>query len=605
MRRTFSALAALLLALGWMLAMPATARADDHPDWRITTYDVVTTVDGGGNAAVQLTIDFDFADDPGHGPYLYLPEQQAIANDPDHWRMIDYTLGAVTSPSGANAEVVTSESDGNLVIRIGNENQTFTGVQTYQINYTAHGLIAPRQAQSGLDEFNWNAVGQGWEVPIGTATVKVTGPVAISKVACFTTVGYENTGSCQAASAGETATFSATSVGNGEGMQVVAGFPGGTFVGAEPRYTTRHTIGNMFPVTPWTGAAAAALSALGLGWLIRRTRRSNRDEVYLGLTPGVTPGQGQPAAVGHDSGNAPVAVQFTPPRDSRPGEIGTLMDATADDRDITATLVDLAVRGHLTIAQPGKHDFEFTRMAGSDQLVDYESRLLERLFRSGNRVTTDDLKDESYASLLSDTRSDLYRRVTTELRWFTRNPVMVRVLAIAGGVGLVAAGVVGGLLLGMVGWGLLGAAGLITGVGVLIMNNKFGSRSADGSAVLAQAKGFELYLTTAEADQIKFEEGIDVFSRYLPYAMVFGVAERWTRVFQQLASQGAYTFPTYWYAGYYPGGLGMGELSSSMNALTSSISSSLQAATAASHASSGGSGFSGGGGFGGGGGGGW
>ncbi len=387
-------------------------------------------------------------------------------------------------------------------------------------------------------------------------------------------------------------------------MQVVAGFPGGTFVGAEPRYTKRFTISNMFPVTPWTGAGAAALSALGLGWLIRRTRRSNRDEVYLGLTPGVTPGQGQPAAVGRDSGGAPVAVQFTPPRDARPGEIGTLMDATADDRDITATLVDLAVRGHVRIAQPGKHDFEFTRLAGGDQLVGYESSLLERLFAHGNPVTTDDLKDESYSGLLSDTRSELYRRVSTELRWFTRNPVTVRVLAIAGGIGLVVGGVLVGLLLGLVGWGLLGLAGLVTGVGVLVMNNKFGSRTADGSAMLAQAKGFELYLTTAEADQIKFEEGIDVFSRYLPYAMVFGVAERWTKVFQQLASQGAYVFPTYWYIGY-GNGFGMADLSSSMNALTSSISSSLQAATAASNASSGGSGFSGGGGFGGGGGGGW
>jgi hypothetical protein len=297
-------------------------------------------------------------------------------------------------------------------------------------------------------------------------------------------------------------------------------------------------------------------------------------------------------------------VQFTPPRDARPGEIGTLVDATADDRDITASIVDLAVRGHLKIAQPGPHDFEFTRLSGPDQLVGYEQNLMTRLFGSDDRVTTDDLKDKSYAGLLSGTRTELYQRVSTDLHWFTRNPMIVRALAILGGIGLVIAGVGLGLLLGLVGWGLLGLAGVITGLGVLVMNKNFGSRTADGSAMLAQAKGFQLYLTTAEADQIKFEEGIDVFSRYLPYAMVFGVAERWTKVFQQLASRGAYVFPTYWYAGYY-GGFGMSDLSNSMNALTSSISSSLQAATAASSATSGGSGFSGGGGFGGGGGGGW
>ena len=137
--------------------------------------------------------------------------------------------------------------------------------------------------------------------------------------------------------------------------------------------------------------------------------------------------------------------------------------------------------------------------------------------------------------------------------------------------------------------------------GILVLNNRFGHRTADGSAVLAQTRGFELYLRTAEADQIKFEEGIDVFSRYLPYAIMFGVAERWTKVFEQLAAEGRYVFDTTWYTGYGYG-YGFGHLASSMDTLAHTMSSSMQHATAAT---SGGSGFSGGGGFGGGGGGGW
>ena len=195
----------------------------------------------------------------------------------------------------------------------------------------------------------------------------------------------------------------------------------------------------------------------------------------------------------------------------------------------------------------------------------------------------------------------MYDRVTKELHWFTRNPSLVRGVAVLGGIGLVVGGAAVGLLLGFVGFGLLGLAGVITGVGVLIANNRFGARTAEGSAVLAQTKGFELYLSTAEAEQIKFEEGIDVFSRYLPYAIIFGVAERWTKVFQQLEAEGRYTPTTGWYVGYGYGSLSSGFVSS-MDQLASQMSSSLQSATAAS---SGGSGFSGGGGFGGGGGGGW
>ena len=52
-----------------------------------------------------------------------------------------------------------------------------------------------------------------------------------------------------------------------------------------------------------------------------------------------------------------------------------------------------------------------------------------------------------------------------------------------------------------------------------------------------QSLGFKQYLVTAEADQIKFEEAADIFSRYLPYAIVFGVAERWSKLFGEIAKK--------------------------------------------------------------------
>ena len=585
-----------------LFLLPATpARADD--DWRIPTFDVVAAVDAdGGVTHVQLDLAFDFGTDPGHGPYVALPLRQEIANDPDRWRMLDVTLGQVTSPSGADTSVQTEERDGNLVIRIGSEGRTFTGVQRYRITYTIRGLLAIEQAQSGLDEFNWNVVGPGWEVPIGEVTAAVTGPADVQRVACFAGDWFRD--SCdEAASDGRTARFRQQGLGKGDPLQIVAGFPAGTFTGAEPRFTTRYHPGNMFPVTPLTGGITAVLTALGLGWLLRRTRRGGRDQVYLGLTPGVVPAPGQPATIGEGTAKAPVAVQFTPPANARPGELGVLTDHTADNTDITATMMDLAVRGYLRIEQTGEKDWTFTRLTTGQGLVGYERYLFDGLFEEGPVVQTDDLKDESYANLLEGTRSRMYDRVTKELNWFTRNPRTVRMIAVVVGLGLIAVGVLAGRGLGVVGFGLLGLAGVLIGAGVLIANNRFGARTADGSAVLAQTKGFELYLSTAEADQIRFEEGIDVFSRYLPYAVIFGVAERWTKIFAQLEAEGRYTpTATGWYVGYGYGTMLSGDFASSMEHLGSQLSSSLQSATVAS---SGGSGFSGGGGFGGGGGGGW
>ena len=65
---------------------------------------------------------------------------------------------------------------------------------------------------------------------------------------------------------------------------------------------------------------------------------------------------------------------------------------------------------------------------------------------------------------------------------------------------------------------------------VVRMKMAKGQRTAVGRAWTDQVEGFRLYLTTAEADQLRFEEGEDIFSKYLPWAVLFGEADRWVRV---------------------------------------------------------------------------
>jgi uncharacterized membrane protein len=122
--------------------------------------------------------------------------------------------------------------------------------------------------------------------------------------------------------------------------------------------------------------------------------------------------------------------------------------------------------------------------------------------------------------------------------------------------------------------------------------------------VLAQILGFKTYLGTAEADQLRFEDGEDIFSRYLPYAIAFGVAERWAKVFADLTAQGRGIPEHTWYVGAHYGlfAAGGSGFSESLGAFSQSATSSM---TSATYGTSGGSsGFSGGG-VGGGGGGGW
>ena len=605
MRRITRLVAALPATLVLVLGLAPGARADDTPDdWRIVRHDATVDVSRDGTSTVRLELDFDFGNSPGHGPLLYFPLQQRVADNPDIWRMVDLDVGEVTSPSGAPANVQLSSEDGNQVIRIGREGTRVRGVQSYVINYTARGLIAPRHETSGLDEFSWNVIGTGWVVPINSATTRVTGPTGITRVACFQGEAFDQP--CAASSDGATATFHATGLAPGQGVQVVAGFPAGSFVGADARITKRYHVGNVLPATPLSVGLTAALTVLGIGAVLLKARRWSRDEVYLGLTPGVRPAPGQDAKVGLTSKEAPVTVQFTPPKGAAVGEVGVLLDTRADNVDVTATILDLAARGHYQILEDGKK-WRFVRRQTSDTLTPAERHIVDTLFSKGSSVTTKDLKNKRYHKLLPGAREKLLDRVVKELHWFKGSPQVAQGLALAGAVLLVLAGLAVGAVLGFAfGLGLVGLAPVIAGLVLAPLAFKAGRRTAEGSAVLAQAKGFELYLRTAEADQIKFEEGIDVFSRYLPWATIFGVADRWAKVFEQLAAEGRYE-PSDWYVGHslYQGAYFASAMDNLSHELSQSMQEAMAAQTAATAGSSGGSGFSGGGGFGGGGGGGW
>ena len=106
-----------------------------------------------------------------------------------------------------------------------------------------------------------------------------------------------------------------------------------------------------------------------------------------------------------------MAVRYEPADSLTPAEAGTLIDESADMRDITATVVDLAVRGFLRIEETEekaflgmitKRDYVFHRLtpsAGAMALEQHESRVLDGLFEGGGAVKLSDLDNEFYTNL--------------------------------------------------------------------------------------------------------------------------------------------------------------------------------------------------------------
>jgi len=295
--------------------------------------------------------------------------------------------------------------------------------------------------------------------------------------------------------------------------------------------------------------------------------------------------------------------------------LGTLIDGKPDMRDITATIVDLAVRGYLHIAETNDErlfgllsDKEYRFRLTKDRkewvpLKQHERDLLQALFGgAADSVTLSDLKNKFYKDL-PGLREGLYRRLVSD-RFYTGRPDHVRVLYIVGG--LVAGGAIGLVSVAILAsMGMQPAAGIAAGILSALIIAVFGwfmpSRTTRGTRELEKVLGFREFLSRVEADRLdRVVKTPAMFEKFLPYAMALGVEDNWARTFE-----GIYTQSPGWYSG--PGGATMFHPTSFTRNL--GVMSTAAASTMASAPrSSGGSGFSGGssgGGFGGGGGGGF
>ncbi len=598
---------------------PATAQTSDAED-AIVGYRMAVDLDDAGLAHVTLDLEVDFGERPNRGPFLtYLVKQRFDDTQDRVYRITDV---GVSSSTGAATELSVEEDGAWLVMRIGDEDRkNLTGVHTYRIDFTAEGWVNSAsffQPTTGLtnDELYLNVLSD-WEIPVRAVEVRVDAPGEVLAAECF--AGRGSQAPCTSAEAVEDApgsvVFTQEEVPPGAQLTVVAQYPEGTFGGVEPILQDRWAFSRAFALTPATGVVTLVLAVLGIGGVVRAARRRGRDEQYLGLTPGLAPAAGQEAQVGARR-RGPVAVRFTPPEGFRSGQLGTLIDERADSHDVTASLIGLAVRGFLRIEQVGEDDadggasddWRLVRLPDppDDPLLPYEAELLELLFDGQSTVLLSDLAT-TFASSLERVQDLLYEDVT-ERGWFRGNPKKVRASWAGRGALLTFGGVVLTALLAIwTSWALVGVPVVVAGIVMLGTVKAAPARTAAGTAVLVQAQGFREYLATAEANQIRFEEGEDVFSRYLPYAVAFELTERWAKVFADLAAQGRALPEPSWYVGA-PGHtafwLAGSTFTQDLTSFTSRAESTLTAPTPGSSGSSGGGGFSGGG-VGGGGGGTW
>jgi uncharacterized protein (TIGR04222 family) len=369
------------------------------------------------------------------------------------------------------------------------------------------------------------------------------------------------------------------------------------------------------PVSLAGGALLLVGGALMIGWLVWTRGRDRRFS-----------GSATDAAFGNASGGeqrVPLTggdvnpVEFVPPDGIRPGHLGTLWDEQANPLDVSAMIVDLAVRGWIRIdeVEPPQRtasgsgaggDYDFVKLKeAAAPLLKAERTLLDGLFRDGPTIRLSVLK-QHFAERLAAVESALYDD-SVDLGWFPTRPDKVR--ARWHGIGLLVT-VLGVGICALVAWqthyGLLVLPLPILGLALLVLGGRFPHRTGRGTAMLGRVRGFKELFDVGEGERQRFMEQKQLFSEYLPYAIVFGCAEKWAETFAALGATPEEMGLGGWYTSPYA--INPYMFGWAISSFSTSTAGSIAMATPSSTASSGMSGFSGGfsgGGFGGGGGGSW
>ncbi len=449
-----------MLATAVPLALGA-PRAAAQPGDVTERFDVVLRVREDGDMDVTERIQQRF-NSPRRGIIRLIPERQELGDR----RYRSYPIegvSVVAEPVGTPYDLKVAKEGSTRQIRVGNPDVRITGVRTYTVRY-------PRPQRRDALRGSRRAVLERAAVRVGAADpgrLRAGGDAAsVTRIRCV--VGRTGTQDpCPTAtSEGGVASFAAQDLSRGEGMSVtIATAPGSLTV--NPIITEEDPPLLAIVKNSWLAVPALAVGAAAL----YRRAMSGRDRAFAGLPLEASRGEPgtalrRPMRRGEDREGP---VELGPPEDLPPALIGAIDELGVDSDHLTATILDLAMRGYLTITEEDK---SWRLSAGSDEPrvaaasgkrqqdtpTKWEQELLSNLFRDGSSVLLKDL-NQKFAARYVEFRNGVLDDVVAR-GWVTSHPMKASsklsgpavLLGIAAGVAFFASGrfvavrVLGGVL---------------------------------------------------------------------------------------------------------------------------------------------------------------
>jgi hypothetical protein len=498
-------------ALALLASIAPSARAADG----VATYTATAVVNADGTIAVKASL--------GFGGTVPASVQQVFGTatrTPDDMEY-RYTVTDVAASAGGKdlgAKVTTGASSTTVDI------PTAGVAGPVELAYTVHGAAIATAGDTVT--VSWPLL-QGLNLPVATFDAEVQVPGLFTAVDCAAG-DPAAPGVCTYYQGGThdhpSPVFHHEPVAPGQVVIATLRFPKGT-VAVNQDLRQLWTLDRAFSAAPLPLGIAAALLLLGGLALWGAHRRIGSDAGAAA----------EPILVAAFHPVGPGQSEFRVQEGIRPGEVGTLADERVDPVDVTATLLDLAVRGHLRISELPREsvhaptDWTFARREGHDKLLAYEHTLLDAVAPvQGEPVRVSNLAG-SVGSVIGQVQSELYDEVVGR-GWFAGRPDATRNRwARIGWAGLGLAVVVTVLLAAFTMFGLAGLALVALALGVVVIAQEMPARTATGTGVLHGLDVLRGSLLTQPVDTLPTGKGYAQLSSILPYAIVLGGKDRWLK----------------------------------------------------------------------------
>lgn len=515
-----------------------------------------------------------------------------------------------------NNKYSKSNSNGDLSIKIGDQDTYVTGLQKYVIKYTYDIGSDPVK---DADEFYYNLIGTEWDTSISNVSFSITMPKEFDASSLgFSSgrYGYTDNESVSYSVDGNTISGIYTdTLPAGNGLTVRLTLPDNYFVGARNNNTDYYII-------------------IGISLVI----------VFIAFILWLLFGKDKPVIE---------TVEFYPPEGYNSAELAFLYKGETDDKAIVSLLIYLASKGYLSIKETenkalfaSTKDFTIYKLKEYDGTNEVEKIFFNGLFRTRSSVTSSDLTNRFYITVSrikkllnkKENKTKIFDKKSLRLKQFIIPMMLIIFVLITAKpfydvgmlselpVALIFPGVGFSLMLSIltssspksakifiIFWGLLFGGiplfmilpiifstpvsaityfiGILCIIVLYIFRKIILKRTPFGLEILGKIKGFKRFLETAEKDQLEamVEKEPEYFYNILPYTYALDVSDKWVEQFENIAVE-----PPSWY--YSNTAFSVHSFGIFMNSTMTRVNTSMT-----SRPSSSGSGGSSGGGFSGGG----